>query len=566
MSILFNKEEIKRFFEILHEPTDSKEKVYENTRQAVALIADILHLGRVAGVYSVPESVLRKKIDNDIVLLLEKPEYSEENPVVLNFRTGDGGSVVVTFNSEAGYCWDDEEIRNVRIVANVLFGVLRQEMLGSLLKHVVTMDLTVGIPNISAYMQFAGRIMEQKQLEHYVAVYINARNFKYVNKVLPHPFADEVMKKYSVTLAELAAEGEMVARLGGDNFVALLREENADAFFDKVSNIRITYNYEGNEKRFGFGATIGVSRLEGISNIGEIMTRISVAYQVARNSEKSIVHFNEALYESVMKQKETLAGFGRALKRQEFVVYYQPKVSTSDLSLCGAEALVRWRMPDGKLKPPGEFIPILEKSGSICELDFYVLDKVCELLKRCENEGIERRCISVNFSRKHMTNPNLVEDIVAVIDRHNIPHEYIEIELTESEDFRDYVVMAKLVEGLKNQGLSTSIDDFGTGYSSLNMLKMASIDLLKIDRSFIPVEEGYNEKTKECIMFQHIAHLAKALGFKIVTEGVETGQQYEYLKNAGCDMVQGFYFDRPLPEDEFLKKLVIGKYTIDKEI
>jgi len=255
-----------------------------------------------------------------------------------------------------------------------------------------------------------------------------------------------------------------------------------------------------------------------------------------------------------------MAVFYKALSQREFVVYYQPKVNTYSKQLCGAEALVRWKLPDGSLRPPMEFIPVLEKNGSICKLDFYVLEETCRLLRFCKEEGIPEVAVSVNFSRKHLLNPGLVNDIVEIIDRYEISHELVEIEFTESEDFRDYAVMAKLIEDLKQQGIRTSIDDFGTGYSSLNMLKMTSIDTLKIDKSFIPVEEYLGSKSKECIMFEYIAKLAGELGFRTVSEGVETKEQYEYLSKVGCDIIQGYYFDRPLPEEVFLERLKNKQY------
>ena len=141
-----------------------------------------------------------------------------------------------------------------------------------------------------------------------------------------------------------------------------------------------------------------------------------------------------------------------------------------------------------------------------------------------------------------------------------MPHQYIEIELTESEDFRDYIVMSKLIDDLKAVNISTSIDDFGTGYSSLNMLKMTNIDLLKIDKSFVPFEEDAKERKKDIIMFENIARLAKELGIQIIAEGVETEQQYEYLAEAGCDMIQGHFFDKALPEEAFMERMRIGHY------
>ena len=159
-----------------------------------------------------------------------------------------------------------------------------------------------------------------------------------------------------------------------------------------------------------------------------------------------------------------------------------------------------------------------------------------------------------------MENKHLAEDIVAVIDKHGVPHKYIEVELTESEDFKDYEEISRLVNKLKLNDIATSIDDFGTGYSSLNMLRLAEIDLLKIDRSFVQMDEEFERKFRDIVMLKNIVRMAKELGIQIVAEGVETKEQYEYLSTTGCDMMQGYYFDKPLPEDEFIKRLKIGKY------
>ena len=154
----------------------------------------------------------------------------------------------------------------------------------------------------------------------------------------------------------------------------------------------------------------------------------------------------------------------------------------------------------------------------------------------------------------------LLQEIVGIIDKHQVPHNYIEIELTESEDVKDYIVLAQLIEQLKAMGVCASVDDFGTGYSSLNMLKMIHTDVLKIDKSFIPFGEDEADNQKDCIMFESIIKLAKALGFQIVAEGVETEQQYVYMREVGCDIIQGYYFDRPLPKGEFLNRLTNGQY------
>lgn len=561
MSEFFGSSGIKEFFELVQKPVRSSEELLEYVKRAITYIAEGMHLGRVVINFSVPQSKLRAQIENLTSILFQGESRYSFEPTNFSYRTGDGGTVLITFYPQEGYSWSDAELREIRIVSNHIYGAFRQESMEGLLKKSLTTDLAVGIPNATGFMSFTSQVFAKGEIDTYTGVFFNIHNFKYVNKILSHMQADEVMRIYANMLMNIVEYDEIVARLGGDNYAALIHNDEVERFIRFISNMDITYQYENEVKKFNFGATIGAAKLKGIQNPGDVLARSSIAYQMARQQDSGeVVYYNEEYYKIVMRQKEIIAGYQEALDNQEFVVYYQPKVSTVDKKLAGAEALVRWQTADGTLIPPMEFIPILEKNGSICKLDFYVLDKVCALLKKCSMQGIPMTRISINFSRKHVGNPDLVREIVSVIDRHNVPHEYVEIELTESEDFKDYIVMAKLIDDLKKEGICTSIDDFGTGYSSLNMLKMTSIDILKIDKSFIPLEEDYPDKKKDCIMFENIAHLAKALGYLVIAEGVETKKQYEYLAEVGCDIIQGFYFDRPLPQEQFLEKVVLGQY------
>lgn len=558
MSKLFISSVMEEFLETLYKPARSEEELVVCVTDAIACIAAELGIGKVTVIMSIPQSQLRSQIDNATHVLFRGNGKVKYEPVALSYRTGDGGTVVFNFYALEGCVWNPEDIREIRIIGKQLFSAFSQMMMGRLLTKAMQTDLAMGVPNLAGFMEFTVQLFEQGKLDGYHGIYLNIHNFKYVNKVLPHMQGDDVMKIYAHMLMGALEKGEMAARLGGDNFVALVRKENAEKFIKFISNVKITYQNEVDIKKFTFGATVGASELKGLKKPDELMTRISVAYQVARQAEScGVVYFNEEIYRAVMQQKEIIARFHKAVKAEEFLVYYQPKVTTQDKTICGAEALVRWRTGD-KLLSPAEFVPILEKEGSICRLDFYVLEHVCALLNRCRLAEIPLVKISVNFSRKHVENPNLVKEIVETVDRYGVPHEYIEIELTESEDFRDYILMSKLVEELRAANISTSIDDFGTGYSSLNMLKMTNIDLLKIDKSFVPFEE--EERKKDIIMFESIARLAKELGIKIIAEGVETVQQYEYLAEAGCDMIQGHFFDKALPEEEFMERMRVGHY------
>ena len=244
--------------------------------------------------------------------------------------------------------------------------------------------------------------------------------------------------------------------------------------------------------------------------------------------------------------------FEEALKNSEFQAYYQPKVNVETGKITGAEALCRW-IRDGKMIPPMEFIPILERSTDIFRLDFYMLDFVCRNIRKWLDEGKRVVRISINFSRKHLTDPKLLNNIVAIINRYDVPYEYIEIELTETTTEGDYHKLKNLVEGLKEIGIHTSIDDFGIGYSSLNLLKDLPWNVMKIDRSLLPTALT-DEKDLSTVLYKHIT---------AITEGVETVEQVQILRDNSCEYAQGYYFDRPLPLDEFEKRLEAGEYPIN---
>ena len=384
----------------------------------------------------------------------------------------------------------------------------------------------------------------------------NIHNFKYVNKVFSYAEGDLILRQYTSQIQALLQEEEKLARLGGDNFVALVRTENTDAFIRELQEMKVFFSNKLKSQTFIFGATIGVSRLEKVLTVREVMSRGSIAYQEARScGVGGVVWYSDQIYQEMMERQNVISNFASIMEQGGFVVYYQPKVDSRTDRICGAEALVRW-VQDGKLVPPVKFIPQLEQEGSICRLDYYVLEQVCRLIKSREERGEENVCISVNFSRKHLEEVDFVEHVIRVIDHFGISHHYIEVELTESEDFQQYGIMSGIVEGFKKYGIHTAIDDFGTGFSSLNMLKKVDLDIVKIDKSFIPLEEEYAGKDKDMMMLWSIVELLHQLGKEMVAEGVETKQQLDYLEKVGCHIIQGYVFDKPLPQKDFEERLL----------
>ena len=444
---------------------------------------------------------------------------------------------------------------NVHDLAFELISFIPREYFVTSIKTDMMVDLTVGIPNLSGYLEYAAKLMISGRIADYDAMYFNIHNFKFINNIFTYTEGDEVIFQYANRLIAELKDDEMLARLGGDNFVVLIRKENAGNFIKLLEKTDINIETSsGNKRKLNFSAKIGAAHLDGIRNPGEVMHRVSVAYQSIK-SRKDIqsIYFCDELLEREMQMQEIIHGFDKAIANREFVVYYQPKVEINEKKLIGAEALVRWNR-HGEIVNPIKFIPTLEKEGKVCELDFYVLEEVCRMLKERQDSGKELVCISSNFSRKHLDDPYFVQKVTDIVDKYGVGHEFIEVELTESEEFSDYGTMSVFVDEFRKNGFKTSIDDFGTGYSTLKMLQRTSLDIVKIDRSFIPLSENYPEKEKALYILRDMVRMTRGLGMKVIAEGVEDDVQLDYLKEMSCDYVQGYVFDKPLPESEFEKR------------
>ncbi len=456
----------------------------------------------------------------------------------------------------------DEDLKNLEIVIRQIFYILKSLTIELSYNKLMLTDYKMGITNVEGFLSFAATIISQNRIGYYTALYFNIHNFKSIHKELSYSEGNEALAEYCAIVSNAVSRDEIVSRVGSDTFVALILDENRGYFIDLIQNMVVSYkSRNGMMYSFKFGATIGASILTDVDDPGEIMMQTSTAYQYAREQRAVLGYYDPALREEIFARRSVLSKFADALHNGEFFAVYQPKVSAITHEIIGAEALVRWRTDDG-CTMPNSFISILEADGCVTSLDFYVLEQVCKLLADLLKQNIEPVKVSVNFSKRHLANNKLVEEIVEVIDRYKLPHKYIEVELTEGEDFHNNEVMRSVVDDLGNLGLKTSIDDFGTGYSSLAMLRTLAIDVLKIDRSFIP-KPPIDTNCRSYLMLQGVVTLAKSLGLTIVAEGVETKEQLEVIENMGCDMIQGYIFDKPLPEEEFVERIKRKVYTLN---
>lgn len=377
---------------------------------------------------------------------------------------------------------------------------------------------------------------------------------------------DLLLEQTSELLDAQMKRGELCARYGKANFAILLRcagEEDCTARIEQINEAFA--QMRGKSRVYAHAGFVLIPPIKGQhTGLPKRRKKVNIAqlYNAAGEARASIEAPGEdgiACVSTEMLEKQNWEHkveemFDTALENEEFVVYYQPKYDPASNELVGAEALVRWdSSTERSIIPPGRFIPLLEKNGKIKLVDDYMISHVAKQQAEWIAQGMAIVPVSVNVSRAHFANQDLAEHICRLVDEYGVPHNAIEIELTESAFFDDKEEMLRIVGQLKECGFIVSMDDFGSGYSSLNSLKDLPLDVLKLDADFFRGEDGDGERGE--VVISDAIVMAKHLNMRVVAEGVEKAEQVELLTSLGCDMIQGYYYDKPMPSADFGKKL-----------
>lgn len=455
--------------------------------------------------------------------------------------------------SKSGQDWSDEEVQQIEAFEKLIYTFCDRSYASTIAKDLSMFDNDLMIYPLTFFLATVKNLIRQGRIGEFGGVYFNIKHFSSINDRFGRDCATNIMKLFIHGILEKILYEECICRVGGDNFVVLFKKDNLNIIKNYLSGMPITFND---------GETVTVTTTAGYYMIPEatesatdVMDRISTAYQLAKSVYKRpFLFYDDEIMQHQTHVKEIEMMFPSAIENEEFKVFYQPKTQLNNYQLAGAEALCRW-FRNGKVISPGEFIPVLEGSKAICTLDFYMLDHVCRDIRRWLDEGREAVKVSVNLSRLHLGDEDLLESILRIIDKYKVPHHFIEIELTETTTDVDYKELKKIVYGLREQDISTSVDDFGVGYSSLNLIREMPWNVLKIDKSFLPTQEEEDNDPSKVKMLRHIITMSQDLGLECIVEGVETAEQVKLLKDCKCYLAQGFYFDRPLPVKEFEQKL-----------
>ena len=538
----------------LHQlPNPSPEQIFE----AMDEFCHVLRLGKVEVV--IYENEASMHFGSSVSHCFYDSEKACNN-ICINKRINAPDETIIFYNIyaiEGEPEWTEEERNRINVFIALLSMFNGKTRLVQLAHHLTYYDSDLDMYNLKYFMKCAWILCNSKRIDQFTVVRFNLKHFSAVNQYIGRENGDVVMKKFIGLIDDLLDdEYELICRIGGDNFLTLVKSDKLQPVLDILSGTGIIYDESDNERIF-ISATAGVYIVKDIGRgilPTDIMDRVSLASHLAKDSsETDVVYFNEALLARIKHNDDISVNFQKALEEREFLVYYQPKVAIDGRYLAGAEALCRW-MHNGQMIPPGEFIPVLEQGLDICKLDFYMLDAVCKDIRRWLDAGMNVVRVSVNLSRRHLSDTDLLGHILEIIDRNNVPHEYIEIELTETTTDVEFKDLKRIIGGLQQSGVSTSVDDFGIGYSSLNLIKEIPWNVLKLDRSLLPAEGDENPVQKD-IMFKYIVAMTQAMGLECISEGVETEEQVKLLADNKCNLAQGFYFDKPLPVGEFETRL-----------
>ncbi len=423
-----------------------------------------------------------------------------------------------------------------------------------------TTDVITGLPNKAMLFKAGERLFQNGTFANYVYVQLDIKQFGLFNNRFGYEGANTILVDFSQAARRYLEPEEQLFHVEADKFVAILNKPHLKYYVFLINNLMLTSLTEDTKLPLKLTVRSGAYEPDGTEeSFSEIARHLFSAGALKNESDgNETVIYNKLSMDNTLTQMMYIQQIPQALANKEFIIVYQPKVGVHDHRLQGAEALVRWQK-DGKFIPPSLFIPMCESAGLIQQLDFYILNQVCNTMDTWIQEGLEPVRVSVNFSKQNFTMPDIGKRICNIVDNWQIPHELIEIEFTETAYNEDQEMLSKAIRVLNEKGFSASIDDFGNGYSSLSLLENLQFDVLKLDKSLI---DTILQNTQSRIVVSNIVRMAKELDMHIVAEGVETRETLDVLKELDCDLIQGYYFDRPLSQAEFEERLRNKQYAL----
>lgn len=438
----------------------------------------------------------------------------------------------------------------VGIFLLIMLLIISQRRSNRKIIQMLYLDPVTGGGNWYNFRISVNKILNSRQFskKRFALINFDINRFKIINDAYGYQKGDEVLKDIYHVLKKWVKAGEPFTRYAADQFYILLSFQEEKEVTNRINDLneRLRMLRYTKMSRIYFGVYYITERTDSIDRMGDFAGLAK--NNIKGNNEGIISFFDDKARGQLLEEEKIEKNMYDALKNNEFVIYLQPKYTAKEEMVTGAEALVRWVNKDGTMITPKYFIPVFEKNGFITELDTYMVRNVCKQLRDWIDKGYTPLPISVNISRIHFANPFLAENIKDIVDEYDISHELIELELTESAFLQSKQTLIKTVVQLRLYGFLVSMDDFGAGYSSLNSLKDIPLDIVKLDGELFRITE---EEERGFTVIRNTISMAKDLHMKVVAECIETKDQVEFLCTVGCDIIQGYYFAKPMPVAQF---------------
>lgn len=418
------------------------------------------------------------------------------------------------------------------------------------LRYKEQFDKLTGIYKGETFRRETRKMLEEHPDITFAMVRMDIHKFQVYNSFFGIMEGDHLLKYVASLLQKYTQHIELktYCRKEADVFYICLPYKGKERSQEVLEQIR--EDLRNFQKSYDLVPVFGIYVIQDSkSSIREMMDYAKMAADTCKeNYVQNYAYYDQTIQDEILQSQMIVNKMKRALREEQFVLYLQPKYSLADNQIQGAEVLVRWEDPEKGLLPPGMFIPIFEHNGFIMELDYYVWEHSCRMLRRWLDEGRKVYPVSVNISRVSLYNPNLAEDICKLVERYHIPTELFQLELTETAYASNPTQIWADMSKLQKKGFTILMDDFGSGYSSLNVLKDINVDVLKLDMKFLT---NAADPVRSHVILKAVVHMAKDLDIPCIAEGVEQVSQAEFLKKVGCEYVQGYLYAKPMPVKDY---------------
>ncbi len=518
--------------------------------------------------YEVIKSVLKKQLFNNVIIsvlilllvicmsyflavYIVRPVNRILNKVSDIAKGNFGAQLAIDRNDELGVL--SQQVNTMSLNLKSYTEELEQK--NAEIEYQANHDFLTGLPNVRSFNRSFNRELAFSEInkQPITVMFLDLDRFKLINDMFGHSIGDYLLKAVAGRILENMAERDVVSRVGGDEFVLLFTNCNAEFAGQKAQKIleelSEPFIFEGNE--LFVTPSIGISFYPEDGQDAETLVKNAdiAMYRAKEQGRNNFQFFTPEMNQSILKRVQMEKGLRKALEYDELMLCYQPQIDLKTGNIVGSEALVRWKHPELGMISPADFIPIAEETGLIVQMGQWILRKACEQNMQWREKGHLPITVSVNLSARQFQQKNLVENVTQILKETGLDPKYLELEITESIAMHNEEYVITKLNELKSIGINIAMDDFGTGYSSLNYLKEFPIDTLKIDRSFISDIKGKESESAE--ICSTIIAMARNMKLKVIAEGVETAEQLDFLMKRNCDEAQGYLFSKPLTSEEF---------------